>query len=215
MRPVVRSLIIAVSALLAACSPSPPAEVGETLQAELTSPVEATEEASGEASPMVDPTALDLSRIALAMRIPAAFEAREEGASLLINVTNPRLGVDLSEEFPLIQTREVQSPFLEAEAREGFRVWTYGTRPEDGPALEAISGELARLKAQAPGENELTFGAIAPGCWNEASQTPGSLKRTMYIRVTPEADFELFVPEQEIGQGEVAGLENFWAACAD
>ncbi|ABI78257.1 putative lipoprotein [Hyphomonas neptunium ATCC 15444] len=208
-----RYLVIAASALLAACSPSPPAEEGETLQAELTSPVETAEDAAEGASPTVDPTALDFSRIALAMRIPAAFEAGEDGAYLQINVTNPRLSVDISEEFPLVQTREVTSPFLEAEAREGFRIWTYGTHSEDGPRLQAISGELARLKREAPGENELSFGAIAPGCWNEASQTPTSLKRTLYIRVSPEADFELFVPEQEIAQGDIPGTESFWAAC--
>lgn len=210
-----RYLVIAASALLAACSPSPPVEEGETLQAELTSPVETAEAAPDEAAPVVDPTALDFSRIALAMRIPAAFEARDDGAYLQINVTNPRLGVDVAEEFPLVQTSEVTSPFLEAEAREGFRIWTYGTRSEDGPALQAISAELVRLKSEAPGENELSFGAIAPGCWNEASQTPTSLKRTLYIRVTPESDFELFVPEQEIVQSDMPGLESFWAACED
>lgn len=201
-----RYLIVAVSALLAACSPTPPAEEGETLQAELTSPVETPE-------PVVDPAALDFSRIALAMRIPAAFEAREDGAYLQINVTNPRLGVDLAEGFPLVQTTEVTSPFLESEAREGFRIWTYGTRSEDAPQLQAISAELVRLKNEAPGENELSFGAVAPGCWNEASQTPTSLKRTLYIRVTPEADFEMLVPEQEIGQNDMPGMETFWGAC--
>ncbi|MFN4185959.1 MAG: hypothetical protein ACK4M6_14370 [Hyphomonas sp.] len=208
-----RYLIIAASALLAACSPSPPVEEGETLQAELTSPLESVQEAAGDAAPMIDPTALDLSRIALAMRIPAAFEAREDGAYLQINVTNPRLGVDIAEDFPLVQTSEVTSPFLAAEVREGYRIWTYGTRNEDGPLLQAISGELARLKREAPGENELSFGAIAPGCWKEAAQTPASLKRTLYIRVSPEADFELFVPEEEIGQGDMAGIDSFWAAC--
>ncbi|MBA4226311.1 MAG: hypothetical protein C0456_06730 [Hyphomonas sp.] len=208
-------MIIAASVLLAACSPSAPAEkgeAGETLQAELTSPVEAAEDAET-ATPLLDPTALDFSRIALAMRIPTAFEAREEGALLQINVTNQRLGINLAEEFPLVQTSEVTSPFLAAEAREGYRIWTYGTRPEDGPLLQAISAELARLKREAPGENELSFGAVAPGCWNEASQTPESLRRTLYIRVSPEADFELFVPEQEVGRGELPGLESFWGAC--
>ncbi|PKP80588.1 MAG: hypothetical protein CVT79_15020 [Alphaproteobacteria bacterium HGW-Alphaproteobacteria-18] len=208
-----RYMIIAASACLAACSPSAPVEEGETLQAQLTSPVEAASDEADTASAAIDPSALDFSRIALAMRIPAAFEARQEGAYLHINVTNERLGVDLSEEFPLIQTSEVTSPFLDAEAREGFRIWTYGMRPEDGPLLQAISGELARLKREAPGENELNLGATAPGCWNEASQSPGSLKRTLYIRVSPEADFELFVPEQDIGQGELPGMESFWAAC--
>lgn len=210
-----RYMIVAASALLAACSPSAPAEkgeAGETLQAELTSPLEAAEDAEA-ATPLLDPTALDFSRIALAMRIPTAFEAREEGALLQINVTNQRLGIDLAEEFPLVQTRDVTSPFLAAEAREGYRIWTYGTRPEDGPLLQAISAELARLKREAPGENELSFGAVAPGCWNEASQTPESLRRTLYIRVSPEADFELFVPEQEVGKGDLPGLESFWGAC--
>ncbi len=207
-----RYLIVAASAVLVACSPSAPVEEGETLQAELTSPVETATEQAPDAAPVLDPTALDFSRIALAMRIPAAFEARADGASLQVNVTNARLGVNLSEEFPLVQTGEVTSPFLASEAREGFRIWTYGTRPEDGPLLQAISGELARLKREAPGENELSFGASAPGCWNEAAQTPGSLKRTMYIRVTPDSDFELFVPEQEVSQ-DVPGAESFWASC--
>lgn len=210
-----RYMIVAASALLAACSPSAPAEkgeAGETLQAELTSPAPAAEDADA-ATPLLDPTALDFSRIALAMRIPTAFQAREEGAMLQINVTNERLGVNVAEEFPLVQTSEVTSPFLASEAREGYRIWTYGTRPEDGPLLQAISAELARLKREAPGENELSFGAVAPGCWNEASQTPESLRRTLYIRVSPEADFELFVPEQEVGKGELPGLESFWGAC--
>lgn len=211
-----RYMIVAASALLVACSPSAPAEkgeAGETLQAELTSPVDAAKEQAEPATPLLDPTALDFSRIALAMRIPTAFQARQEGAKLQINVTNPRLGVNLAEEFPLVQTSEVTSPFLASEAREGYKIWTYGTRPEDGPVLQAISAELARLKREAPGENELSFGAVAPGCWNEASQTPDSLRRTLYIRVTPDSDFELFVPEQEVGKGELPGLESFWGAC--
>lgn len=208
-----RTWILAASALLVACSPTPPAEEGETLQAELTSPVETAAEEPPPAAPVLDPTALDFSRIALAMRIPAAFEAREDGAYLQINVTNQRLGVNLAEQFQLVQTSEVTSPFLDAEARDGFRIWTYGTRAEDGPMLQSISAELARLKSVAPGENELNFGAVAPGCWNEAVQSPESLRRTMYIRVSPESDFELFVPEQEIGRGEAPGMESFWAAC--
>lgn len=208
-----RYLVIAVSALAAACSPSPPAEEGETLQAELTSPVEVAEEASADAAPALDPAALDLSGIALAMRIPAVFDAREEGALLFINVTNPRLDVNIAEEFPLRQTSDVQSAFLDGEAREGFRIWTYATRPEDAPALQAISGELARLKAEAPGENELSFGAIAPGCWNEPSQTATSLKRTLYLRVSPETDFQLFIPEQELTKESMRDTDNFWAPC--
>ncbi|MBY9068386.1 hypothetical protein K1X12_15905 [Hyphomonas sp. WL0036] len=209
-----RYLILAATALLTACSPASKVEEGETLKAEITSPVDSAAQQSTTARPAIDPSALDLSRIALAMRIPAAFQATGEGAYLQINVINQRLGVDVSEEFPLIQTSEVSSPFLEAEAREGFRIWTYGTRTEDAPLLMAISEELARLKSVAPGENELSFGAAAPGCWNEAEQTPASLKRTLYIRVNPEADFQLFVPEQEIGQGEMPGMESFWASCA-
>lgn len=110
-----RYLILAGSVCLAACSPAAPVEEGETLQAELTSPVETAVETAAEvaqaAAPVLDPTALDFSRIALAMRIPAAFEAREDGAYLQINVTNERLGVNVSEEFPLVQTSEVTSPF--------------------------------------------------------------------------------------------------------
>lgn len=215
MRHLVITASLAALGFLAACSPSPPAEEGDTLTAEITSPLEAAEEAAEPPGPTLDPSALDLSQIALAMRIPEAFQARGDGAYLQINVINERLGVDLAQEFPLVPTTDVDSPFLAAEAKEGFRIWTYGTRPEDADHLRAVSNELARLKSVAPGENELSFGAAAPGCWNEAEQTPGSLKRTMYIRVTPESDFELFVPEQEIGQGELAGMESFWGACAD
>ena len=44
--------------------------------------------------PTLDPTQLDLSKIALAMRIPSAFRAYDDGAYLQINVISPRLGVD-------------------------------------------------------------------------------------------------------------------------
>lgn len=208
--------LIAASAvaLLAACSPSAPAEKeGETLRAEITSPVEAAAGQGEPDGPVLDPSALDLSQIALAMRIPSVFVAREDGAYLQINVTNPRLGVDIAEEFALLKTADTGSAFLAGQAKEGYTVWTYGTRPEDADRLRALSAELARLKAEAPGENELSFGAIAPGCWDEAAPTPASLKRTMYLRISPETDFELFVPEQEIGQGEMPGNESYWAAC--
>jgi hypothetical protein len=72
---------------------------------------------------------------------------------------------------------------------------------------------MTRLKAEAPGENELNFGATAPGCWNEPEQTPGSLARTLYIRVLPGEDFQVFVPEQVLTEGEIPGLESYWGAC--
>jgi hypothetical protein len=163
----------------------------------------------------VDPTMLDLSRIALAMRIPSAFQAYDDGAYLQINLISPRLGVDIAETFPLVSTSDVESPFLTSEARPDFTIWTYGTKPEDAARLAALSAEVARLKVEAPGENELTFGAVAPGCWKEEEQKPDSLARTLYIRVVPEEDFQIFVPEQVLAAGDIPGLESFWAACTE
>ena len=74
---------------------------------------------------------------------------------------------------------------------------------------------MARLKVEAPGENELTFGALAPGCWAEPEQTPGSLARTLYIRVMPTDDFQVFVPEQVLAEGEIPGIETYWGACEE
>jgi len=204
----------AAALLLAACSPKP-----ETASPEGPMTVEEssvrTPAPSRAPEPTLDPTELDLSRIALAMRIPSAFRAYDDGAYLQINVISPRLGVDIAESFPLSASLGFDSPFLASEAREGFSIWTYSTRPEDRPRLAALSQELVRLKSEAPGENELTFGAIAPGCWNEPEQTPGSLARTLYIRVVPEEDFQIFVPEQILTEGDLPGIESFWGACAE
>ncbi len=204
----------AAALLLAACSPKP-----ETASPEGPMTVEEssvrTAEPSQPPEPALDPTQLDLSRIALAMRIPSAFRAYDDGAYLQINVISPRLGVDIAESFPLSASLGFDSPFLASEAREGFSIWTYSTRPEDRPRLAALSQELVRLKTEAPGENELTFGAIAPGCWNEPEQTPGSLARTLYIRVVPEEDFQIFVPEQILTEGDLPGIDSFWGACTE
>jgi len=209
-----RSLFLTAmaAALLAACSPKT-----DPAAPEAALPVEETSGLADQPAPAppVDPTELDLSKIALAMRIPSAFRADDEGARLQINVVSPRLGVNIAETFPLVATSDTASPFLAGEAKEGFAVWTYGTRPEDAARLAALSAELARLKAEAPGENELTFGAVAPGCWNEPEQTPGSLARTLYIRVMPEEDFQIFVPEQVLTAGDLPGIESFWGACAE
>lgn len=205
---------VAAALLLAACSPKP-----ETASPEGPMTVEEssvrTAEPSQPPEPALDPTQLDLSRIALAMRIPSAFRAYDDGAYLQINVISPRLGVDIAESFPLSASLGFDSPFLASEAREGFSIWTYSTRPEDRPRLAALSQELVRLKTEAPGENELTFGAIAPGCWNEPEQTPGSLARTLYIRVVPEEDFQIFVPEQILTEGDLPGIDSFWGACTE
>lgn len=200
--------------LLAACSPAASGpETGDVTPLAETAADKAGIDLPEPAGPVLDPSALDLSDIAIAMRIPSAFVARDEGAYLQIYVLSPRLGVEIEEEFPLVLAEGVASAFLAAEAKPGFSIWAYETRPEDAARLTAISTELARLKAEAPGENELSFGAVAPGCWNETERTPESLRRTLYLRVVPEADFELFVPEQEIGQGDLPGHESFWAPC--
>ncbi len=209
------TLVFAAAALfVTACSPkTETASPQEPMTVEKSSvqtpvPSEAPE-------PTLDPTELDLSRIALAMRIPSAFRAYDDGAYLQINVISPRIGVDIAERFPLTASLGFDSSFLASEARDGFSIWTYATSPEDRPRLAALSQELVRLKMEAPGENELTFGAIAPGCWNEPAQTPGSLARTLYIRVVPEEDFQVFVPEQILTQGDLPGIESFWGACAE
>ena len=202
----------AAALLLSACSPK-----AETPAADAPLPLDESTSAAMEAEPeaVLDPGALDLSKIALAMRIPSTFRAYEEGAYLQINVINPRLGIDIAENFPLVQTPETSSAVLASEAKDGFTVWTYGTKAEDTARLAALSAELARLKREAPGENELAFGAVAPGCWNEPEQTPGSLARTLYIRLSPEEDFIVLVPEEVVSQGVVPGTESFWGACKD
>jgi hypothetical protein len=202
----------AAALLLAACSPRTGTPDGET-----PLPLDESKPAAMEAEPeaVLDPGALDLSKIALAMRIPSTFRAYEEGAYLQINVINPRLGIDIAENFALVQTPETSSAVLASEAKDGFTVWTYGTKAEDTARLAELSAELARLKREAPGENELAFGAVAPGCWNEPEQTPGSLARTLYIRLSPEEDFIVLVPEQVVSQGAVPGTESFWGACKD
>jgi hypothetical protein len=202
----------AAALLLAACSPRTGTPDGET-----PLPLDESKPAAMEAEPeaVLDPGALDLSKIALAMRIPSTFRAYEEGAYLQINVINPRLGIDIAENFALVQTPETSSAVLASEAKDGFTVWTYGTKAEDTARLAGLSAELARLKREAPGENELAFGAVAPGCWNEPEQTPGSLARTLYIRLSPEEDFIVLVPEQVVSQGAVPGTESFWGACKD
>lgn len=206
-----RLAFLPVAALmLAACSPDADIAAADApLQVEEMSMV--TDPAPP--GPQVNPAELDLSQIALAMRIPSTFRAYEDGATLQINLISPRLGVEIAETFPLVITRDVASPFLAREMKDGFSIWTFGTRPEDSARLAALSAEVARLKAEAPGENELTFGALAPGCWNEPEQTPGSLARTLYIRVMPEDDFQTFVSEQVLARGDIPGIESFWGAC--
>lgn len=197
--------------LLAACSPKSEPAGEAPLQIEETSAVGT----AAPPEPPIDPGALDLSKIALAMRIPSTFRAYDTGAYLQINVLSPRLGVDIAENFDLVPAPEIVSPYLESEAKDGYTVWTYATRPEDAARLAELSAELSRLKREAPGENELAFGAVAPGCWNEPEQTPGSLARTLYIRVVPEEDFQVLVPEQVVVQGQVPGTESFWGACKE
>ena len=206
-----RLALVAALVLVSACSPKTETSKSDTpLPVETTTPQMAQEAAP---EPQLDPTQLDLSKIALAMRIPSTFRAYDDGAILQINVINPRLGVDIAQSFALETTEGFNSDFLQSESKDGFTIWTYATKPKDAERLAALSQELMRLKNEAPGENELTFGAIAPGCWNEPEETPGSLARTLYIRVLPEMDFQVFVPEQVLTAGDMPGIETFWGAC--
>ena len=94
------ALAVAAALLLTACSPkSEPAAPQEAMTIEESSVQ--TPAPSQVPEPVLDPTALDLSKISLAMRIPSAFRAYDEGAFLQINVISPRLGVDIAESFPL------------------------------------------------------------------------------------------------------------------
>jgi len=185
--------MLAAALLLAACSPR-----ADTAAPDRSQPVDQRSEVSDPAppEPQLDPAGLDLSEIALAMRIPSAFRADDDGAALQIKLTSPRLGVEIAETFPLVITADVESLFLTRPLKDGFSIWTFGTRAEDSARLAALSAQVARLRVEAPGENELTFGALASGCWAEPEETPGSLARTLYIRVMPEDDFQVFVPEQ-------------------
>jgi hypothetical protein len=127
--------------MLAACSPDADIAAADApLQVEEVSMV--TDPAPP--GPQVDPAELDLSQIALAMRIPSTFRAYEDGATLQINLISPRLGVEIAETFPLVITRDVESPFLTSELKDGFSIWTFGTRPEDSVRLAALSAQLAR-----------------------------------------------------------------------
>jgi hypothetical protein len=204
------ALMLATALLLAACSPK-----ADTAAPDASQQVNERSVVSDPAppEPTLDPTELDLSKIALAMRIPSAFRADDDGAALQINLTSPRLGVDIAETFPLVITADVESQFLTSQLKDGFSIWTFGTRAEDSARLAALSAQVARLKVEAPGENELTFGALASGCWAEPEETPGSLARTLYIRVMPEDDFQVFVPEQVLAEADPAGIETFWGAC--
>jgi hypothetical protein len=102
-----RLALLAVLVLAAACAPKPES-TSDSAPLTVEEPALRDEPQPAGPEPQVDPTALDLSKIALAVRLPSTFRADEDGARLQINIISPRLGVNIAETIPLVPTPDAE-----------------------------------------------------------------------------------------------------------
>ncbi len=139
--------------------------------------------------PSENPFENDLADLEVAIRLRNEFEANEGETKFEFKVTMTDGSHPIDETFVLYPTQDVNTPFLQRETREGFKMLTFRLADSDRERMRAAEQKLNQLKAQSTGGNELDFLATVQTRMVQGATPPETYSLTMYARSHRSVDF--------------------------
>ncbi|MDJ0920582.1 MAG: hypothetical protein QNI84_05600 [Henriciella sp.] len=217
MRP---ALPILFALAIAACSPAeppvsdltaeePPVEMPLRLADEDADMEEIADSVIGSINPLEN----DLRGLEVAVRLRDEFRITDTGVEFELKATGPDGQTKVDELLKLRETSGIESELLNAEAREGFYITTFALEDADKPAIAAADSVLQVMREEAPGQNDLTFQAIAHTCVEPAS-SPEQYSLTLFVRSHPDVDFVTLSNEWIMDRGDEGIAEMLFRRCA-
>lgn len=216
-----RSLLPAILFVaLAACSPAEDpateltAETPPEMPLRMADPEADMEDIAEDVIGSMNPLENDLRGLEVAVRLRDEFRISTSGVEFELRATGPDGDAKVDELFKMSETTGVESALLSAEARDGFYVRTFELAETDKPAIATADTVLQTMKEETPGQNELTFQAIANTCV-EPDTSPEQYSLTIYVRSHPGVDFVTLSSEWIMDKGEEGLAEMMFRACGD
>lgn len=216
MRPLLPALIMLA---LAACSPAeppvsnltadePPIEMPLRMADDTIDMEEVAESVIGSINPLEN----DLRGLEVAVRLRDAFRISTSGVQFELRATGPDGDAKVDHLFQMTETEGVESALLASEARDGFYIRTFELEETDKPIVAAADATLQVMKEDTPGQNELTFQAIANTCV-EPSAAPEQYSLTVYVRSHPSVDFVTLSSEWIMDRSNEGLAEMLFREC--
>ncbi|MEM9939235.1 MAG: hypothetical protein AAF768_10335 [Pseudomonadota bacterium] len=173
---------------------TPPIEAAEDMPLNMVGGEEAIEEIAEAVLGSMNPLENDLRGLEVAVRLKDEFRIGPSGVEFELRATGRDGAAKVDELFKLRETSGLESALLDAEARDGFHIKTFALEETDKPAIAAADTVLQVMKEETPGENQLTFQAIAHSCV-EPGAAPEQYSLTIYVRSHPDVEFVTLNPE--------------------
>lgn len=156
----------------------------------------------------------DFAVVDMAVRTQSAFQIKSGGAILEL-LASTQGHVLVEEDFVLKADTNFSHPTINALEQSGHTVSVFRLADVDQQRMLAVRNQLAEMRAETPGQNELQLGAAIDGCLMPGSAPPESLDMLVALRITPDGDFHPIL-EETANEAEGTPLSTlFWTPCEE
>ncbi|MEM6667083.1 MAG: hypothetical protein AAF638_11845 [Pseudomonadota bacterium] len=156
----------------------------------------------------------DFAVVDMAVRTQEAFMIERGGAVLDFVATTDGQTV-LEEQFVLTADTGFSHPSIQAMDAPGYAVRTFRLAEGDQQRMLAVRTQLAEMRAQTPGRNQLELGAGIYGCLASGFDAPEALNLLVALRITPDGSFHPIVEEEAMKTAGTPLADVFWTPCEE
>lgn len=215
--------VVALSLVCAGCgegsAPTSEPVPGELILPPDATPANFTEDNSHNqdtdyAAPGLRVLGSDFAVVDMAVRTQSAFQIKSGGAILEL-VASTQGNVLVEENFVLIADGGFSHPTINALEQSGHTVSVFRLADVDQQRMLAVRTQLADMRAETPGQNELQLGAAIDGCLMTGSEPPDSLDMLVALRIAPDGDFLSILEETAERATDTPLSSLFWTPCEE
>jgi len=156
----------------------------------------------------------DFAVVDMAVRTQDAFQIRDGGAVLDFMASTDGVIV-FEERFVLAAEPSFSHTSIDELAAPGFAVWTFRLAEVDRQRMLEVRTQLAEMRTQSPGRNQLDLGAGIYGCLAPGFDPPDALNLLVALRITPDGAFHPIMQEEALKTAGTPLADLFWTPCEE
>ena len=149
------------------------------------------------------PETMALEKVQLAVRVQEDFQLYRDGAKLSVGASGETLEVPMTLALELVPSTGELTPYLQGQARRGYRIAMFEVDPEDADDIRAFREAILALKTRSAGQGKhaLTISATANGCVAGGANPFQDLRMKLYLRTDEADEFFTLFKEQKLRMG--------------
>jgi len=147
----------------------------------------------------LNPETVDMSKLEMAVRLPAGVGIGEKGAYLTMKMDSPHAGETIAEVINFKTPDPELTDYLSRQAKAGQAIYRFKLTGDKLAAAESFRRKALDLRARSEGhKSEYTYLAYADYCSTNKADSLSELDLTFYIRTRPDKSFFKLFKEQNL-----------------